>query len=125
MKPKALLFLVCFLAAMGLLTSPAQAVSVSLDPHVSAESAIGLFAGLAIVGLLAFAFWIWMLVDCLTSKRLDSNDRLLWVLLIVFLGVLGGLSCISSLRRISEAPGAPRDHKRRKVRGVRHEKGFN
>ena len=91
MKPKALLSLsslVCFLIVFTLASSPARAASFSI---MGGGEAAGMFAVIAILGLAAFAFWIWMLVDCLTSKRLDSNDRLLWVLLIVFLGVLGAI----------------------------------
>lgn len=29
------------------------------------------------------AFWIWMLVDCLTKVRSDGNDKLIWALVII------------------------------------------
>lgn len=38
-----------------------------------------------------FAFWIWMLVDCVKRKFKNENDKILWVLLIVLLGWLGAL----------------------------------
>ena len=40
-------------------------------------------------GVLAFGFWIWMLIDALT--RLPSDEKLVWVLVIVFLHFLGAL----------------------------------
>jgi hypothetical protein len=43
-----------------------------------------------IVGLLLSVFWIWMLVDCLTSS-LPSTEKLIWVLVIFFLHILGAL----------------------------------
>ena len=46
------------------------------------------FAGL---GLAAFAFWIWMLVDCLTKESSEGNDKIVWVLIILFLNWLGAL----------------------------------
>jgi hypothetical protein len=44
---------------------------------------------LAIV-ILAFVFWLWMLIDCLTSA-LPSTEKLIWFLVIFFLHVLGAL----------------------------------
>ena len=43
-----------------------------------------LFVGL---GIVATAFWIWMLVDALMNEP-TSNEKILWVLVIVFLHVL-------------------------------------
>lgn len=35
-------------------------------------------------------FWIWALLDCITSKR-DTADKLIWILIIVFLNWIGAL----------------------------------
>ena len=45
----------------------------------------GLFA------LAAIAFWVWALIDAINNPRLDSNTRLIWILVIVLTGVLGAL----------------------------------
>jgi len=42
-----------------------------------------------IVFLLATIFWIWMLIDVLTKEH--GQDRLIWVLVVIFLGPLGAL----------------------------------
>ncbi len=49
-----------------------------------------------ILGILGFVFWLWMLVDCL--KRPDDRfaiggnyAKLIWVLVIVFVGFIGAL----------------------------------
>lgn len=42
-----------------------------------------------IVFLLATIFWIWMLIDVLTKEH--GQDRLIWVLVVLFLGPLGAL----------------------------------
>jgi hypothetical protein len=52
------------------------------------------FLFVAIIGLLGlagFGFWVWMLVDCLTNVRSDGNDKLLWVLVILFANWVGAL----------------------------------
>lgn len=41
---------------------------------------------LAILGILAFAFWIWMLVDCIQKEK---KHQLVWILLLIFTGTLG------------------------------------
>jgi hypothetical protein len=54
---------------------------------------IGLFAilFLATVGLLAFVFWIWMLIDAIQNKGLTDGEKVGWVLAVVFLHFLGAL----------------------------------
>ncbi len=37
------------------------------------------------------AFWIWMLVDCLQNEPPGSNDKLIWVLVILFGHLLGAV----------------------------------
>lgn len=49
---------------------------------------IGLLVGL---GLLAVGFWIWMLVECATKESSAGNDKLIWVLIILFTHLLGAL----------------------------------
>ncbi len=37
------------------------------------------------------AFWVWMLVDCALNQRLQGTEKIVWVLLILFLHFLGAL----------------------------------
>ncbi|VVB54361.1 Uncharacterised protein [uncultured archaeon] len=36
-----------------------------------------------------FAFWVWMIVDCI--KRKDFSDKLLWTVVLLLSGFVGGL----------------------------------
>ena len=45
----------------------------------------------AAIGLACFAFWIWMLIHAITNKGLDNTERIIWVLVVLFLHVLGAL----------------------------------
>jgi hypothetical protein len=45
----------------------------------------------AIIGFLAFVFWLWMLIDAIQNPRLVGNQRIVWVLVIIFLPCLGAL----------------------------------
>jgi hypothetical protein len=52
-------------------------------------------SGCGLIGLLlvalSFAFWIWMLVDCVTNTSLTDTEKILWFLLIFFLHFVGAL----------------------------------
>ncbi len=37
-----------------------------------------------------FAFWLWMLIDCIRNES-DSTQRILWALIIFFLPCVGSL----------------------------------
>jgi hypothetical protein len=41
------------------------------------------------VAILSFVFWVAMLIDCLKKKFKNDNDRIIWVLVIIFTGLLG------------------------------------
>jgi hypothetical protein len=44
-----------------------------------------------IIGLAYLAFWIWMLVDCLTNNGISGSEKVAWVLVILLLHFLGPL----------------------------------
>lgn len=54
---------------------------------------IGLFIGflLLLVAIAAFVFWIWALIDCIKNNRLSDTEKVVWVLVIIFLHFLGAL----------------------------------
>lgn len=59
---------------------------------------IALGVGVAILVLLliaiaiwAFVFWILMIIDCATRKFKDSIEKVVWIIVIVFLHILGAL----------------------------------
>jgi Phospholipase_D-nuclease N-terminal len=43
----------------------------------------------ALLGVAGFAFWVWMLVHAITNKGLGDGEKIAWVLVIIFLPVLG------------------------------------
>jgi Phospholipase_D-nuclease N-terminal len=44
-----------------------------------------------LLGLAAIVFWVLMLIDCLQNPRLTGTERLVWVLVLIFLHLLGAL----------------------------------
>lgn len=44
-----------------------------------------------LLGALFFVFWIIMLVDACTRKFKESNDKVVWVLVNIFAGLIGSL----------------------------------
>jgi cytochrome c oxidase assembly factor CtaG len=45
----------------------------------------------ATVALAAFVFWIWMLIHAITNKGLNDTEKLIWVLVVLFLHFIGGI----------------------------------
>jgi len=43
----------------------------------------------AIISLACFAFWLWMLIHAITNKGLSDGERIVWVLVVIFLPVVG------------------------------------
>ena len=43
----------------------------------------------ALLSLAGCAFWVWMLVHAITNKGLGDGEKIAWVLVIIFLPVLG------------------------------------
>jgi hypothetical protein len=48
------------------------------------------FAICVLLALAATIFWIWMLIDCI-SQPMESTEKLIWVLVIIFLHLLGAV----------------------------------
>jgi prolipoprotein diacylglyceryltransferase len=36
-----------------------------------------------------FSFWIWMIVDCVTNEPSTGNDKIAWIIVIVFTHIIG------------------------------------
>jgi hypothetical protein len=53
--------------------------------------AIGLMVWLvmAAFSLAFFAFWLWMLIHAITNKGLGDGEKIVWVIVVIFLPVLG------------------------------------
>ena len=50
----------------------------------------GMMIAFVILGILATVFWLWMLIDAIT-KEPSGTEKVVWVLVIVFLHFLGAL----------------------------------
>jgi hypothetical protein len=58
---------------------------------IGAGFGILLFLFFIVLGLLALVFWIWMLIDAIQNPRLDGTEKIVWVLVIIFVNWLGAL----------------------------------
>lgn len=52
-----------------------------------------IFLAIAVIGLaiFLFIFWILMIIDCATRKFKDNMDKVVWMIVIVFLHILGAI----------------------------------
>ncbi len=44
-----------------------------------------------ILAILLCVFWIWMLVDCVRRNFKSESEKIVWVLVIIFAGLIGAL----------------------------------
>ena len=44
-----------------------------------------------VLSLLGFVFWLWMLIHAITNKGLSDGEKIVWVLVVLFLHFLGAL----------------------------------
>jgi hypothetical protein len=59
--------------------------------HAAGAGLAGFGIVLLMLALLASLFWIWMIIDCLTSRSLVGVEKAIWLLVIFFLHLLGAL----------------------------------
>jgi hypothetical protein len=45
----------------------------------------------AVIGIACFAFWIWMLIHAITNKGLGDTEKIVWVLVVIFLPFIGSI----------------------------------
>ncbi|MFH1652512.1 MAG: PLD nuclease N-terminal domain-containing protein [Pseudomonadota bacterium] len=50
------------------------------------------------------AFWIWMLVDCIKRDFKDSNEKVVWVLVLIFLQLIGAIVYYFVVKRKKTTP---------------------
>ena len=58
-----------------------------------------IWLALGAIVLLSFAFWIWMLVDCLNRRFKKDNDKLAWIIVLVFLAQVGAVVYYFMIKR--------------------------
>ena len=59
--------------------------------HVAELILILFFFGVFVIGILGTLFWIWMLIDCATKEPPEGNDKVIWILVIIFTHFIGAL----------------------------------
>jgi hypothetical protein len=54
---------------------------------------IGLSFGLffLLLGITGTVFWIWMIIECATKEPNQGNEKIVWILVIVFTHWIGAL----------------------------------
>ena len=68
-------------------------------PETAIGAAIGGFVlffiliwlALIVLAILAFIFWILMIIDVAKRKFKNDNDRLVWILVVILAGIIGAI----------------------------------
>ncbi len=59
-----------------------------------------------VVGFGGFALFLWALIDVLRRQFANPNDKVLWIVLIIFIGWLGPILYLAIGRKKGTIPGA-------------------
>jgi hypothetical protein len=43
------------------------------------------------ISLALFGFWVWMLIHAIQNRGLNDSERIVWVIVIVFVNLLGAI----------------------------------
>jgi sterol desaturase/sphingolipid hydroxylase (fatty acid hydroxylase superfamily) len=68
-----------------------EGISTMIGFHVLDLILILFFFGVFVIGILGTLFWIWMLIDCATQEPSEGNDKVIWILVIIFTHFIGAL----------------------------------
>lgn len=49
------------------------------------------FLFFGVLGVGGTILWVWMLIDCATKEPSEGNDKIIWMLVILFTHVIGAL----------------------------------
>ena len=52
---------------------------------------LGFFLIGGVIGLLTTIFWIWMIIDCVTNTAIAGTEKIVWMLVVIFLHFIGAL----------------------------------
>jgi hypothetical protein len=61
-----------------------------VDPIILALYLLGLFGQGTLI--IASIFWGWTLIDCVVKEPADYNDKIVWLLFIIFAPLLGAFA---------------------------------
>ena len=64
-----------------------------MDPQATGHAIGALLFSLVFfaVGIAMFVFWLLALIDCIKRNFPDPNAKIIWILVIVFTGIIGAL----------------------------------
>ncbi len=43
------------------------------------------------LGVLSTVFWIWMLIDCVQNRGIDTTEKIVWIVVIALMHFIGAL----------------------------------
>jgi drug/metabolite transporter (DMT)-like permease len=77
------------------------AQSVSVDVFGIIVLAFIVLLAIAL-GIFCFVFWILMIIDAAQRKGLSDGERIAWILVLVFIGIIGALIYYFAVKRNSK-----------------------
>lgn len=54
-----------------------------------------------LIGVILFAFWIWMIIDCIKRKFKNDGEKIIWIILIIFTFWIGAIAYYIAVRALN------------------------
>lgn len=67
----------------------------------------GLFLIVFLIGIASLVLFLWALIDCIKNPNLSDTQRIIWVLVILFVGCLGPVAYLIAGRNTVPPPDGP------------------
>ena len=87
-------------------TSAADAAAATAAGTAAVGLGIGMLVFWFIFGIGGFVLFLWALIDVLRRQFPNQNDKILWIVLVVFLGWLGPILYLIIGRKKGTLPAA-------------------
>lgn len=87
-------------------TSAADAAAATAAGTAAVGIGIAMIIFWLVFGLATLIFWIWALIDVIRREFPNPNDKILWIVLIIVLGILGSILYLIIGRRKGTIPAA-------------------
>ena len=87
-------------------TSASDAAAATAAGTAAVGIGVAMIIFWLVFGLATLVLWIWALVDVIRREFPNSNDKVLWIVLIIVLGILGSILYLIIGRKKGTIPAA-------------------
>lgn len=94
---------------LGDAVAPTTEMAVPTEALIVQVFFLFFLLGTFVLGLATFVFWLWALIDCARKEHPGENMKLVWILVVLFAGIVGALIyfCVGRPKAYLPRPAPP------------------